>query len=734
MTLFSQMIRSGILGALLIASLLVGGALAYAQNTEIEASASTSSSGGITFPIAELGGCADKVACKAYCDEGAHVKDCVAFAEAHGLMNKEEAVRAQKFASQVAAGKTPGACDSPKTCKAYCDELAHMEECLQFAETEGLGGQESMQGKKINTFLKSGGKTPGGCTSKTACEAYCSDFSHGEECLRFAQKAGIRAQKDMGGDGASDNDHEEEAMPTEAQFKILAELTAKGETPGGCTSKTTCEAYCRVAEHFEECTAFGTKVGFIKKEDVERMKKFAGKGPGGCTSPEACHAYCNDATHRDECFKFAEENGLIPKEEVEQMKEGLVRMRAGVNNAPEEVQRCLKSTLGDSAIEDIQSGKFVPGPEVGEKMRGCFEKFGDNHDPKEVFREAPPEVAACLKEKLGEQFTAVQSGEIEPTPEIADGFRVCAQQMEMMGEWGNPNKQQGMGQMMQGKGQMNRGSGMMEGQGGNGPDPKKLQGFLRSAPPEVSTCLKEKLGEQFAKIESGESMPSPEIGDTMRACFESFRPNNGMHDGEPHRDGGGMPQRGGVNNGMSEGRESGEGRMMRGGGPTFAPEVISCLKNKLSEEELMQLLRGSKPASDKEKIIGSCMTEFSNSQGGQMQRVGGEGQMRGGEGMMPPKQGDGQMYPPMGENGMMPPMNGGMPPEGMRQPMNNQMMPPPGGFPGGDMYQQSPENGEMNHMQPPPPPQEGAPQSRGFLRSMMGAVAAPFVSFLDLFR
>ena len=45
----------------------------------------------ITYPIAELGGCADQAACKAYCNDSAHITECVAFAEAHGLMKKEEA-------------------------------------------------------------------------------------------------------------------------------------------------------------------------------------------------------------------------------------------------------------------------------------------------------------------------------------------------------------------------------------------------------------------------------------------------------------------------------------------------------------------------------------------------------------------------------------------------------------------------------------------------------------------
>ncbi|TSC69242.1 MAG: hypothetical protein G01um101466_141, partial [Parcubacteria group bacterium Gr01-1014_66] len=45
--------------------------------------ASASSPFDITFPIPELANCAEKDACRLYCDDLAHQDECVAFAKKH---------------------------------------------------------------------------------------------------------------------------------------------------------------------------------------------------------------------------------------------------------------------------------------------------------------------------------------------------------------------------------------------------------------------------------------------------------------------------------------------------------------------------------------------------------------------------------------------------------------------------------------------------------------------------
>ena len=162
--------------------------------------------------------------------------------------------------------------------------------------------------------------------------------------------------------------------------------------------------------HFEECIDFGARVGFIEPEQAEKIRKTGGKGPGGCDSPDVCKAFCAEPNNQEECFRFGKEHGLINEDEVREAKEGFVRLRAGLENAPKEVSACLTSVLGPTIIEDIQSGTMTPGPEIGERVRGCFEKFGHRGDSKRIFEDAPKEVLSCVREKLGDAFEEIRSG------------------------------------------------------------------------------------------------------------------------------------------------------------------------------------------------------------------------------------------------------------------------------------------------------------------------------------
>lgn len=465
---------------------------------------------GISFPVTELGNCGSKEECKSYCEEARNMPACIAFAKAHGLMSNEEASRAEKFSGQLQGAGGPGGCRSPRECEAFCRTISNIETCVAFAEEQGFKDKHVEQGKKILAYVKSGGRMPGGCTDKNSCEAYCGDFSHVRECFNFARQAGI--EQDISEEGDFGGEEFGEGAPSPEQFERLIGLVERGETPGGCESKDQCEAYCRADGHFEECIAFGEKMGFIKPEQAELFRKTQGKGPGGCNSRLSCEAFCNDPANQEQCFKFAEEHGLIGEEELKHAKEGFVRLRQGLENAPPEVAACLKSVVGPNVIEDIQSGKLVPGPQIGERVRGCFGRHGEQGDPTKVFDNAPPEVLSCLREKMGEDFDAIKRGEKFPSPEMGDIFRVCFQQAQFTGGG------EGFG-----------GPGGGPGGNGEGPNPEMLTNFLRSAPPGVGECLKGKLGGgQLEEIQSGQAPPGPEFQETIKSCFQEFRPQ--MHE------------------------------------------------------------------------------------------------------------------------------------------------------------------------------------------------------------
>lgn len=423
----------------------------------------------VSYPVAELGDCDSRESCRAYCDMTEHMNACISFAKKQGLMNEEEIKRAEAFSSKLSGGKGPGGCSSPQSCRAYCENIANIESCLSFAEENNLEADESKEARKIVTYLKSGGTMPGGCTSRASCERYCGDFSHAEECFLFAKKAGL-AQEHRGG--------KEEDMPSEEQFKKLMRLAKDGETPGGCTSKESCESYCKADGHMEECLTFAEKAGFIDKGKAEKLKKLGGKGPGGCNSEESCHAYCSDPANQEACFAFAKEHGLVGEEDLEHMRANMTRRQEG----------------------------FESGPGIGERF------YGGEGRERGTMPSMPPEMSACIEEKLAEAGMRMDPA-TGFTPEIEKLARSCFEMDGGMRDGaerptGYPGEHRGTGYDSRRDGGMTRPDGVQT---------EAESGWIARLPQDVQVCLKEKLGEGYLSL--GKAGPSKETEEVLRTCF-----------------------------------------------------------------------------------------------------------------------------------------------------------------------------------------------------------------------
>lgn len=148
----------------------------------------------VSYPVAELGNCTDKAACKVYCDEPANVDACLSFAEKNNLMSKDEIKTAKNFKKTGMTG--PGGCKGKDECKTYCSNPVHMDECVTFAEKNGMmSGEKLEEAKKVQAAIAKGIKPPA-CGGKEACDAYCSSSEHVEECVKFGEAAGIIRKED----------------------------------------------------------------------------------------------------------------------------------------------------------------------------------------------------------------------------------------------------------------------------------------------------------------------------------------------------------------------------------------------------------------------------------------------------------------------------------------------------------------------------------------------------------
>lgn len=329
----NKIFAAGILGFGLVVSATIVANGAYAQTAPDS----------IQFPVAELGNCKDKDECKAYCDDIKHADACLAFAEKNNLMSEEELQTAKKFLE--AGGKGPGGCTGKEECQNYCDNISHIDECISFAEDAGILPPEQLaEAKQVQAAIASGVKPPA-CRNKKECDAYCEDSSHMKECVAFGEAAGFLKGKELDDakkmitaieSGAtppacrgkeecdaycSDAAHIEECMtfaqaaglmsPEEAQnSQKMIEAIKKGVKPPACKGKEECDAYCSDSAHTDECIQFSVAAGFMTEKDAEMAKKTGGKGPGGCVGKDACEAFCGNQDNQQTCMNFAKENGF----------------------------------------------------------------------------------------------------------------------------------------------------------------------------------------------------------------------------------------------------------------------------------------------------------------------------------------------------------------------------------------------------------------------------------------
>lgn len=363
---------------------------------------------GIQFPVAELGNCSDQAKCKAYCDKPENSDACLAYAEKNNLMTKHEVEVAKEFVSGEING--PGGCNSKDSCEEYCNDINKIEECLDFAERENiLSETELAEAKKMRQALRKGIKPPL-CKNKQSCDAYCEDSAHMEECIIFAKEAGMIEGKELedaekmleaikrgatpppckGKEACDEYCSKPDNMETCMKFALEAGMMSEEEKEGAtkilealkkgvktppCKGREECDAYCNSEEHMQECIDFSVAAGMMSEEDAQMAKKTGGKGPGGCMGREECDAFCNNPNNQETCFNFARDNGMIPEKDLKQMEEGRQQMKQSLEQAPAEVIDCLNSVLGPDMVEKMKSGDFMPPRDAGDKMQVCFEKM-----------------------------------------------------------------------------------------------------------------------------------------------------------------------------------------------------------------------------------------------------------------------------------------------------------------------------------------------------------------------
>ena len=356
-----------------------------------------------------------------------------------------------------------GNCKNETDCRNYCDKPENIPACLNFAEQNNLMSKEEIEMAK--KFVAAGSEGPGGCTGKDSCEVYCNDISNIDECVSFAE--------------------ENDLMPPDElrEAKKVRDAIRRGVKPPACGSKKLCDSYCEEPSHMEECITFASEAGLMEgqeKENAQKMLQAVKRGikPPPCRGKQACDDYCQQPDNMEVCMNFAIEAGFMDEKDKEDAQKMLQALKKGVKppncrgkdecdvycQSDEHFEECadFAEAAGFMSAEDAEMARKTKGKGPG----GCKGK-----EECESFCNNPSNQEACFK-------FAEENGLIPP------------EELEKMKE--------GMNRMRE--------------------DVDKM-------PSEVKDCLESALGEGVVnKIQSGELVPGPQLGDAIQNCFQQNMP------------------------------------------------------------------------------------------------------------------------------------------------------------------------------------------------------------------
>src|SRR3989344_5429139 len=199
---------------------------------------------------------------------------------------------ARKVVPLMKAGKTPGGCKSKEACEAYCENPDNIDACIAFGEQMGFISPE-----EVAIIKKTGGKGPGNCRGKQQCEDFCQLPENQEICFNFAK----------------DNDliSEEDQKQMDEGMKFIRDALSDESTElGQCLSEALGPDNVGRVKSGQPIFDRGLEdklKGCFEQFPPGGQGGFPGGGPGGCTSQEECQAYCEE--NPEECEGFGPPGG-----------------------------------------------------------------------------------------------------------------------------------------------------------------------------------------------------------------------------------------------------------------------------------------------------------------------------------------------------------------------------------------------------------------------------------------
>ena len=257
----------------------------------------------ITFPVEVLGGCASIATCRTYCEDVVHAESCINFAKSKGFYKEEQLNNHQSELLEKAKGEL--GCDSPDSCRALCHQESNFEKCGSFAKKYNISGGHT-ENPTEQRFLEKA-KQILGCDSPQSCKTFCEDETHRTQCTEFAKEVGLRGGEHFVGPGGCTSPETCQSFcGNPDNFQICASFSSHGNNekfsgPGGCNSEESCRAYCE--KNPQECRHTGEGVS---SQVIYNKEEMCNRTPQCSWENNTCQCGFNGGI--EEYAKFCRDN------------------------------------------------------------------------------------------------------------------------------------------------------------------------------------------------------------------------------------------------------------------------------------------------------------------------------------------------------------------------------------------------------------------------------------------
>ncbi len=354
----------------------------------------------------------------------------------------------------------------------------------------------------------------GNCKDKNNCKKYCDKQENIDACITFAEKKNLMPKEEI-----------------ETAKKFIA---AGSKGPGGCKNKNECEAYCDNIDNINECVTFAEQNNILPPRELEEVKKVKaaidkGVKPPACKSKKECDSYCSSPDNMEECLAFAEAASFMPPEELANAKKVLAAVKQGIKppacKGKEECDTyCSDERNFEECINFAEAAGFMRPEEVemAKKTKGKGPGGCRGKEECESFCQKEENTEVCAQFAL--EHGLMKPEEVEIMRKTGGkGPGGCRGKDECEAFCSNPDNQETCFNFAKDNNLIppEEAEKMQEGR-------MKMQEHIRSAPPEISECLKSTVGEEVLnKLQSGTFISPRELGDQMRSCFEKLAPPGG---------------------------------------------------------------------------------------------------------------------------------------------------------------------------------------------------------------